>query len=271
MADNKPPKKSQVAAEGPDGDVVDGAEIEPEEKNVCGMKEEAQKGVVGFFDSTATSLAMGALTIYSLIGDDLLHLGYNDSYGWNADYYHMWFCVFMFLAFISEWIAFIFCKPKFLGSFFFYLDGVATFSLILDILPLLSPAGKPETGNMGSMARAGRAARIGTRTGRLVRLFRLFRLFKLFKLAKKASGEEEVDLSAEATEAPEPSAVGTKLGELTTNKVVLGVMAMLLVIPFLEAADPDQSIAMALTLISVRLHAARPHALAPCAARTALP
>jgi len=251
MADNKPPKKSQVAAEGPDGEAIEGADVnEHEEVNACGMNQEKQKRVVDFFDSTSMSLFMGALTIYSLIGDDLLHLGHNDSFGWDADYWHMWFCVFMFVAFLSEWIAFVFCKPKFLGGFFFYLDAVATFSLVLDILPLLNPSDLPDTGNAGNMARAGRAARIGTRTGRLVRLFRLFRLFKLFKLAKKASGEEEIDLSAEATQAPEPSAVGTKLGELTTNKVVLGVMAMLLVIPFLEASDPDQSIAMALTLIS---------------------
>lgn len=242
---------------------VEGGEAEEaEDKNVCGCTESTQAKLAGFYDSTPVSLYTGVVTIYSLIGEDLLFLTHRGGYMMgtqqvDCDWIHKIMCLYMFIVFLSEWICFVFCKKSYPWSFFFYLDFVATASLILDFGPLFTPVQSTDTSDMGSMARAGRAARIGTRAGRLVRLLRLFRLFKLFKLAKKAGGDEEVELNAEVEDV-EPSAVGTVLGELTTQKVVIGVMLMLLVIPFLEASDPDQSIAMGLTLaMSVPLGARR--------------
>merc|ERR1719387_3014423 len=96
--------------------------VEAGKLNVCMCSEATQAKVVAFFDHTYTSIAMGIFTIYSLIGDDLLHL----SRGAGPDVTHQWLCLFMFIAFGAEWVSFCFCKPKFMWSFFFYLDFVAT-------------------------------------------------------------------------------------------------------------------------------------------------
>jgi hypothetical protein len=63
------------------------------------------------------------------------------------------------------------------------------------------------------------------------------RIFKLFNLVKK-KGE---DGGKAKDELEEPSVVGKKLAELTTRKVILGVMLMVAVLPLLNAEVLDSS------------------------------
>lgn len=82
--------------------------------------------------------------------------------------------------------------PKYLGSFFFYLDVVSTASLLADIEPIIDAITGPGdeddagSGNVGTIARASRGAKLGSKAGRLTRVIRIIRLIRIVKLYKSA-------------------------------------------------------------------------------------
>merc|ERR1719161_2905824 len=91
-------------------------------------------------------------------------------------------------------------------SFFFWLDTIATASLIPDIKWIVDPltamygGGEDQAaGGQGSVARAGRASRAGTRAGRIVRLVRLVRLIRIVKLYKRAVEQQDKSAQKEGT------------------------------------------------------------------------
>lgn len=136
-------------------------------------------------------------------------------------------------------------------SFYFWLDLVATVSLLTDIgwiYNKLVGGGDISTSNASSassLARAGRGARIGTRAGRIVRLVRLIRIVKLYKHAHKALEKEDADgISAEELQqiqsqnvedlVPKESHVGKHLSDLTTRRVIVIVLIMMFSVPLLS-------------------------------------
>ena len=145
-------------------------------------------------------------------------------------------------------------KGYFLG-FYFWLDLVATVSLITDIGWIyneLTGGGDISADNASqasSLARAGRGARVGTRAGRIVRLVRLIRIVKLYKHAHKAlehnvpddeNGKITADELAQIhakNNAPDPSKeshVGQQLSDLTTRRVITIVLIMMFSVPILS-------------------------------------
>ena len=96
--------------------------------------------------------------------------------------------------FALELIAASVGKPVYWLSFFFWLDLIATLSLVTDIDPLVEAVSSSEQDGNGSaatdtatLARASRGARIGTRAGRMTRVIRLIRLIRVVKLYKSAN------------------------------------------------------------------------------------
>lgn len=90
--------------------------------------------------------------------------------------------------FVTEFTVFSIGKPGYLFSFYFWLDLVATLSLIPDIGWIWNPlTNSDDSSDVGSAdeVRAGRAARAGTRAGRVVRIVRLIRLVRIVKLYKQ--------------------------------------------------------------------------------------
>jgi class 3 adenylate cyclase len=84
--------------------------------------------------------------------------------------------------------------------------------------------------------KAGRASRAGTKAGRIVRIVRLIRLVRLIKLYKqreKLKGNDVVDASMPIFDA-EPSKVGKKLTELTTIRIIILILMMILILPFID-------------------------------------
>ena len=80
-------------------------------------------------DSTAATIWMTILTVYALFADDIRVLAFTVHeddvfYGLSA------VCLFFFAfeLILSSW-----AKPGYLGSFYFWLDLVATLSLIPDV------------------------------------------------------------------------------------------------------------------------------------------
>merc|ERR1719235_1582465 len=134
-------------------------------------------------------------------------------------------------------------------SFFFWLDSIATASLIPDIPWLFSLAvnmyGTVGTGAGADygLARAGRAARVGTRAGRIVRLVKLVQVVRNINPADWfASPERKAELQRLAQEAKEKekqkrvqaSRLGKILADQTTRRVIVGVLSLMVVSPFLE-------------------------------------
>merc|ERR1719326_2528998 len=142
--------------------------------------------------------------------------------------------------FTVEIIAFSGGKPEYLFGFFFWLDIMATVTLILDVTPIaemafgdsISKAGSEGGGGRGGgadsteAARAARMSRAGTKAGRVVRLIRLLRLIKMLKVFKKEDKNQfnnypGDDFDEEEESNIQESAVSKKLSEMTTRRVII--------------------------------------------------
>lgn len=80
--------------------------------------------------------------------------------------------------------------PKYLNSFFFYLDVLSTLSIIMDIsilTNLLYSSSALFSGlQLSVIIRNSKASRAAARTVRVMKIFRLARIVKLYKSATKA-------------------------------------------------------------------------------------
>lgn len=114
-------------------------------------------------------------------------------------------------------------------------------------------------------ARAGRASRAGARAGRIVRLVRMVKLYKYFKAQKKAEADAAAKIEAAAlvsgsgenqpveqvvvvedesselkmAELTAESHVGAAMSDLTTRRVIVLVLVMLIAIPLLSYSTSD--------------------------------
>jgi hypothetical protein len=212
---------------------------------------------------------MMIVTLYALFGDDfrtILVPKSGDPIFWSIT------VIAMFLFLVELVMASIAQKDYFMG-FYFWLDLVATISLITDIGWIyneMTGGGDIDADNASqasSLARAGRSARIGTRAGRIVRLVRLIRIVKLYKHASKALAKdhkdadddlskeelEQIQSANEAQDVPSESHVGQKLSDLTTRRVIVIVLIMMFSIPVLSLdtyRDEPNSFQYGLQLIS---------------------
>ena len=232
---------------------------------------------------------MALITVWSLFGDDLRMLATDI----DAD---SGFLVMVYVCLVSfgiELLASVAAVDGYVFGFYFWLDSIATMSLLADIPQFMEVIGMGACegvdsygsnfdyahssltvgGSDGSMAdggfaRAGRASRAATRAGRIVRIIRLIRLVKIFKTFEisrarqrlnslttmkresviklptdepfsedaggadgDADGGDDDDIDSLADYELSNSRVGQKLGELTTKRVIVGVLLMLFALP----------------------------------------
>jgi hypothetical protein len=104
------------------------------------------------------------------------------------------------------------------GSFYFWMDIVATCSIVLDMEWVIGVQGIVGINGGGSQAASGgQAAKSGSRLGRLIRLVRMVRLTRLAKLYKYAvaflTGNK-----VEAAEEDAESRVGAAMSDLTNRR-----------------------------------------------------
>ncbi|CAE7190352.1 cya, partial [Symbiodinium necroappetens] len=156
------------------------------------------------------------------------------------------FCLFFFAL---EVLLSSFCKQDYFLGFFFVLDCVSTASLLLD-LTWVADSLVSDDFAVGDQARGGRTARLGASVGRVVRVIRLVRIVKLYKAAYErimaeaaknsasSPGEETIDDwdnpdydDQEQRKGQRESAVGKKLVALTTRRVIILVLVMLMCMP----------------------------------------
>lgn len=194
------------------------------------------------------------LTVYALTGDDIRLICTNKP----ADPIFDYLVLLCIVVFSSEVVISCLGKDDYFMGFFFILDVASTITLVLDLTWVADElAGGGEDDDSAKNARAGRTARIGAKAGRVVRVLRLVRILKLYKAIyeakqKKKEGElnepgdeddwDDIDVE-DASDQPETqteSRVGKKLSEMTTRRVIILVLIMLLVLPQLRPEQADQ-------------------------------
>lgn len=173
----------------------------------------------------------------------------------------LWVCL---VCFSSEWVLNVISSPaqtpSYNCSLFFWLDIIATLSILLDILVL-------EANNLvnnGPIARAARAARLGTRAGRSMRLLRLLRFLRLVRIvrvikallkirdksgSKRDPAADAIDQQLQSGNTSRADAMGARIGAMTTRKVIIMTLGLLIVLPLMERNDQEQTCAAELVML----------------------
>jgi len=202
------------------------------------------------------------LTIYALTGDDFRIIFTQKP----ADLYFNVMVLVCIAIFSFEIIISVMGKTDYFLGFFFVLDVVSTITLLLDLTWVNDALAG---GGDSSSLRSGRTARIGAKAARMIRVLRLVRILKLYKALYEADRErarrkqqaamratrgeddewdeqdDEALVDAEETavqnQAAEESTLGKKLSEMTTRRVIILILAMLLILPLLQVDDFTQA------------------------------
>jgi len=231
-----------------------GDDSNPEQKNkrISDSKRFSQSArlkadVMTFMRGNPMTVFSTTVIISSLFLDDL-RLAVTDISA-DAAFWGL-FCFFLFY-FSFEFFLYSWAMPGYIGNFYFYLDILATLSLIPDIgwiwIPLVGD-GAADAEDQEAALRTGRVSRVGTRAGRIVRLIRIIRVIRVVKVLQclrrnkkdpvvemKPGWEEDLHgAEDEEEELTDPSEVGKKLTESITQQVIILVLLMLLVLPVFD-------------------------------------
>ncbi|KAJ0403069.1 hypothetical protein P43SY_009136 [Pythium insidiosum] len=182
-------------------------------------------------DSRPVTLLMLVVTIYALFGDDLRLSSFTRA----ADDTFYSLATVCLVLFASEFIVSSYAKPGYLFSFYFALDLIATFSVLPDIGWIWSSI-IGDTAGKSSALRASKATRAGSRAGRIVRVVRAVRLFRVVKILKWKHKDSE-DGGQEVKE----SKVGSKMGEVTVQRVVILVLFLIMLLPVFDGGYGEKN------------------------------
>ena len=175
----------------------------------------------------------------------------------------------------EKFLSIAYCKKIVkIGSFYFWLDFVATVSLILEISWMFGDSsGDTDT---VEAEKAGSASRAGARAGRLIRLVRLIRLLRMMKLfnylislasnkkqmyekstehldalsdkersllglGSKDDTEMNADSDSKNNAVMGESQVGVVISNTTNKRVIIMILLLLIGIPLLSYDEPNQS------------------------------
>ena len=228
-----------------------------------------RKRCLQFIESTPVTSFMAVVTIYALYSDDVRVLGFDKS----VDTTFVISSSIAFFLFLIEIAVQCWCRddyiniPKdvqcgksatnqekwesfrkivWIGSFYFWLDLMATISMIFE-LPWMTSVSADGVDDNFDNARAGKASRAGAKAARILRVVRMIRLVRLVKLYKyfkenkhKKGGSATIVPDSQETELskmPPESHVGAEMSDRTTKKVIVGILIMLMVIPLLQVQE----------------------------------
>lgn len=198
---------------------------------------------------------MALTTVFALFGDDLrLWLTTKPADPYFFAGLSLSFVLFTLEIFINSCVV-----NDFKFSFFWWLDIIATLSLIPDIgwvIEILSilMAITPSSQSLDAVPGVGYTSSGSNKFIKVIkslRLIRLIRIIKLYKYAVKSNAEaeeaklkEQQKLSANASQAMlnrelEPSRLGNALSDTTTRRVIIGVLGMLMILPLLTFTKED--------------------------------
>nr|CCA17596.1 Voltagegated Ion Channel (VIC) Superfamily putative [Albugo laibachii Nc14] len=190
-------------------------------------REALRAQAVQFLDHPYVSSFLTACTIFALFGDDV-RAGFLSK---SADLpcYNALFACFIF--FLLELGIAVYARPNYFQrgtGFNFYLDLIATFSILPDVEWIWSPllGGDSSSSVRTTALKAGRASRAGTKAGRIVRLIRVIRVIRVLR-SKRDDVQDQGAIS-------EPSKIGKVLTERTTRRLIVLVLLIILVSPIID-------------------------------------
>jgi len=192
--------------------------------------------------------AMTLATIYALFADDIRLCVCPIS----ADNFFFGISCIVLAMFFSELCMNCIARPGYAphcqptlaawARFYFWLDLIATVSIIPDIgwlWDLITGGG--DTSENGAIKSA-RASRAAAKAGRVVRLVRLVRLVKLYKMHNKNNDDDGGAIGQSAVR-HEPSKVGNKLSDLTMRRLIVLILTVIVVLPLFDGGlDADSGL-----------------------------
>ena len=230
-----------------------------------------------FLDNSYVIVFMAILTVWSLFCVEMKV--YEDSD--NSDSFYDIFLFSIFIIFIVEMLLSIYSKPEYIkwprwrrggnesyfkicrrgfGSFYFWLDLLGTTSFIFEIVfiwqPFMQFFSRPALTAANSFDR-------GSSTGRALRLALVFslvrveRLFKYFSIVSKPEEEKrnKINYNLVAMDDDEDdtyihqSHVGSKMTDLTNQRVLVLVIGLLVAIPALLITPSDTTQDLAVRML----------------------
>ena len=169
----------------------------------------------------------------------------------DADEFLVVCTVIIFVFFVLEIILLSIGQDKFFGSTYFWLDVVATASLIVDMLPRDYSGYQRQLNDSqdtNDSIVSDRYVQILGRLGRTVRLLRLFRQLRVIKVLMRGFNDDEKN-----EKAPE-SGAAEKLVELVSDRMSRRVVVIILVsvisIMLLQYPELDQSRAESVRILA---------------------
>lgn len=204
-------------------------------------------------DGKWTTVVMAVIALWVLFGDQIkaMTTGREADTGFAISY------IISLALFVVEIVVNSLVVDEYKFSFFFWLDVIAALSLLPDISIIINPllslfnqsmANADVTVNSSGIRNETKTSYIN-RVWRSVRFIRLVRIVKLYKyftknksaIAAKKAQEKAEDSSNPMQNAMDPAALGRKLSDITTRRVIIMVLLILVILPILQSNVIDNS------------------------------
>lgn len=229
-----------------------------------------KKKLIAYLEGNFVTITMSIVTLFAIIGDDIRLWSFTKS----SDPIFLGLLTLSLVLFASEIILTTVVIDDFKYSFFFWLDIIATASLIPDIdflrdtmkyLILGTPPRKYEVDVVpGEITVQSVQQDKIAQVFKSLRLIRLIRIIKLYKYAMKTLSDKEQDdqskskkkkkkkqvevvikdvdpAESEFKKETDPSKLGGALVDSINRKTIIGVLLMLMVLPLFTASEIDYS------------------------------
>ncbi|CAK4615767.1 hypothetical protein LEN26_002915 [Aphanomyces euteiches] len=184
--------------------------------------------IVAFLDGKRMTLAFGVLTIFALFADDIRTAAFTKA----ADSVFYVLLLLVFVAYTVELCCNVYARRGYFGrgfNFNFWMDIISTLSILSDVgwvVDWISPEDSTK-GTASSTLQAGKATRTSTKASRMVKLIRLIRLIRVARIFRTKINGKDVKIT-------EPSKVGRILTELTTRRLIVLVLIMIICLPLID-------------------------------------
>jgi hypothetical protein len=217
------------------------SKVAPFESFVSTQSDMLVKKIQDFIDGKIVAVTMAVVTVWVLFGDDIRLVSTNKS---ADEGFEVSFLICLVL-FILEIIANSIFISDYKFTFFFWLDVIATISLLPDISSIRDPffslfgvnLYNVDVTYLTSSVRNTLKESYQSRAIQTIRYIRLVRIVKLYKYFIKKNKDDPKNYNNPNN--MDAEILGKKLSDITTRRVIIGVLALLLLLPLLQVVTVD--------------------------------
>jgi len=203
------------------------------------LKAKLRKQLTQILDAMGTVLVFTIMTFWALFFEEIRKWANLPPVPTDRVFATISF-IFMILFFVEWGVRSWASYDEYFLSFFWWLDLVASASMLFDVLPLFVDDCNFAGSSFGMFASRLQST---TRLGRILRLLRVIRIVKIVSmLRQKRDG---------SVDAQQPSAVGKKLNEKIVQNVIISVLFIMVVLPYLQIEEVDYGLYNGLALLSL--------------------